>query len=143
MQRDLHRVCRRSRSALRPAAYDRAVNDLVDVYFEAWNETDAGVRCELLSRCLADGAELHDPTGSVRGVAGVSERIGAFQESAPGTTVVRSTGADAHNGFARYGWDIVGGDGAVALAGIDVAEHDADGRLRRVVMFFGPLPPTE
>jgi hypothetical protein len=29
--------------------------------------------------------------------------------------------------------------GAVLLDGIDVVDGDSDGRLRRIVMFFGPL----
>jgi hypothetical protein len=38
------------------------------------------------------------------------------------------------------GWELVGPDGAVALAGLDVGEVAADGRLRRIVGFFGQLP---
>jgi hypothetical protein len=119
------------------------VSALLDLYFEAWNETDAHARGELLSRCLAGDSELIDPTGQARGITGIGERIGAFHESAPGTKVVRSTAIDGHNGFARYGWELVAPDGTTALAGIDVAEHDRDGRLLRVVMFFGPLPDVD
>ena len=70
---------------------------------------------------------------------GVGDRIGGFQESAPGALVVKSSGVDQHNGLARYSWDIVDPNGNTVMVGIDVAEHDPDGRLRRVVMFFGPL----
>ena len=28
------------------------------------------------------------------------------------------------------------------LDGIDIVERDDDNRLRRIVMFFGPLPPA-
>jgi hypothetical protein len=31
-------------------------------------------------------------------------------------------------------------DGSLVLEGLDVCELDDDGRLRRVVMFYGPLP---
>jgi hypothetical protein len=33
--------------------------------------------------------------------------------------------------------------GATVLEGIDVAELDGDGRLHRIVMFFGPLPSRD
>jgi hypothetical protein len=119
------------------------VSALLDLYFEAWNETDAHARGELLSRCLAGDAELIDPTGQARGITGISRRIRAFHDRRPDTRVVRSTGIDGHHGFVRYGWDLVVGDGTTALAGTDVAEHDHDGRLLRVVMFFGRLPGAE
>ena len=35
---------------------------------------------------------------------------------------------------------LVGPDGAVAVAGMDVGEVAADGRLRRITGFFGGLP---
>ena len=49
---------------------------------------------------------------------------------------------DEHNGFARYGWAISAADGSLILEGIDVVERDDDDRLRRIVMFFGPVPPA-
>jgi hypothetical protein len=46
--------------------------------------------------------------------------------------------------FARYSWRISGSDGSTLLEGIDVVEQSAHhGRLRRVVMFFGALPPVQ
>lgn len=50
-----------------------------------------------------------------------------------------TTAVDTHHGVARYGWQLVGPDGSIAVAGLDVAEFAADGRLTRVVGFFGPL----
>ena len=56
-----------------------------------------------------------------------------------GHTFRRTTKVDAHHGYARYGWELVGPDGAVAVAGTDVARFAADGRLAQVVGFFGAL----
>jgi SnoaL-like domain len=112
----------------------------IDTYFQAWNETDATARRALLEGCMTADAELIDPTGRFRGVDGVGERIGGFHESSPGALVVKSSGVDQHNGLARYSWDIVDPHGNTVLVGLDVAEREDDGRLRRVLMFFGPLP---
>jgi hypothetical protein len=117
--------------------------DPIDTYFEAWNESDAEQRRALLERCAGAGVELIDPTGRFRGIEGVRDRIGAFHQSAPGARVVKSSGDDQHNGFVRYGWNIVDPHGATVLEGIDVVELDNDGSLRRVVMFFGPLPSPD
>ena len=60
----------------------------------------------------------------------------------PGHTFRRTTAVDSHHDVARYGWELVGPDGAVAMAGLDVAEFGADGRITRVVGFFGDLQPA-
>jgi hypothetical protein len=41
----------------------------------------------------------------------------------------------------RYAWKIVDSEGHDLLVGLDVVERADDGRLRRIVMFHGPLPP--
>jgi hypothetical protein len=114
---------------------------LVD-YFAAWNETNANERAELLERSLSEDAELIDPTGRWRGFAGLSERIANYHGAAPGTTVVAASGVDVHNGIERYAWKIVDPSGTELMEGLDVAERDPDGRLQRIVMFHGPLPPA-
>jgi hypothetical protein len=114
---------------------------LVD-YFAAWNETDATERAELLERSVAEDAELIDPTGRWRGVAGLSERIGNYHAAAPGTAVVAASGVDTHNEIERYAWKIVDPSGADVMEGLDVVERDQAGRLQRIVMFHGPLPPA-
>jgi hypothetical protein len=109
-------------------------------YFAAWNETDAAERRALLGRCLSDDAELIDPTGHWQGIAGLSERIGNYHSSAPGTAVVSASGVDEHNGIERYAWKIVDASGNELMEGLDVAERNSAGRLQRIVMFHGPLP---
>jgi uncharacterized membrane protein len=111
-------------------------------YFAAWNETDASERAQLLQRSVTENAELIDPTGRWRGVAGLSERIANYHAAAPGTTVVAASGVDVHNGIERYAWKIVDPSGTELMEGLDVAERDPAGRLQRIVMFHGPLPPA-
>jgi hypothetical protein len=50
-------------------------------------------------RLPRDHAELIDPTGRWHGIAGLSERIGNYHSSAPGTKVVSASGVDEHNGI--------------------------------------------
>jgi hypothetical protein len=109
-------------------------------YFAAWNEQDASERRELLQRSVSEEAELIDPTGRWRGVAGLSDRIASYHSAAPGTSVVPASGVDLHNGIERYAWKIVDAAGNEVMEGLDVAERDSDGRLHRIVMFHGPLP---
>jgi hypothetical protein len=118
------------------------VDDAIGAYFEAWNETDPGQRRALLEQAVTSDAELVEPSGRWRGIDGLSERIGNYLASAPGTRVVPASGVDAHHDLVRYAWSVVDGDGREIIDGLDVAQRAEDGRLMRVAMFHGPLPPN-
>ena len=117
------------------------MNDSVDTYFDAWNETDGAARRILLERCLTGDVELIDENGRFRGYEGLSALISGFHEQVPGGRVVKSSGIDQFDEIARYSWDIVAQDGNTVMVGLDVVEQDVDGRLRRIIMFHRPLPP--
>ena len=114
--------------------------EIVDAYDRAWGEPDAAERRRLLKRSLTDDAELISPQGRWAGREAVAEWIDGFAERMPGASVDVTSGIDAHSGFARYAWVITDHDGSAIAEGIDVCELGDDGRLRRVVMFFGPIP---
>ena len=117
------------------------LDDVLRAYDAAWNEPDQEARSQLLERSLTEDAELFDPTsGRFKGRDAINERIAGFSERFPGARLTLTSGVDEHNGFARYAWAINAADGSLILEGIDVVERDDDNRLRRVVMFFGPLP---
>jgi len=49
---------------------------------------------------------------------------------------------DSHNHVERYSWKIVDQQGGEVIEGLDVAERGEDGRLQRILMFHGALPPV-
>lgn len=112
-------------------------------YFAAWNETNADERRQLLERSVSDDAELIDPTGRWQGVDGLSERIANYHAAAPRTAVVPASGVDEHHAVERYAWKIVDASGNEVMEGLDIAERDAEGRLQRILMFHGPIPPAD
>jgi hypothetical protein len=112
-------------------------------YFAAWNETNADERRQLLQRSVREDVELIDPTGRWQGFDGLSERIANYHAAAPGTAVMPASGVDAHNSVSRYAWKIVDPTGNDLMEGLDIAERDADGRLRRILMFHGPIPAAD
>jgi SnoaL-like domain len=123
-------------------AYSHRVHDAIDAYFEAWNETDVERRRSLLERAITPTAELVDPGGRWIGIEAFSERIDNYLSSAPGTRIVPSSGIDAHHDLVRYSWSVVDRDDRKVMEGLDIAERARDGRLKRISMFHGPLPPT-
>jgi hypothetical protein len=112
----------------------------VDTYLAAWNETDPERRAELVEQVWAPDGTLTDPPMAASGHAGISEMHGALQGQFPGHRFRRATAVDAHHGRFRVGWELVGPDGAVALAGTDVGQLTDDGRLHGITGFFGDLP---
>jgi hypothetical protein len=117
------------------------LQDLIVTYDRAWGEPDEGERRRLLEVSWAEDGELVDPgEGRFRGRDAVVGRIAGFSERFPGARVEVTSGLDEHHGFLRYAWTIFAADGRALLEGMDFAEVAEDGRLRRVVMFFGRLP---
>ncbi len=115
----------------------------IDAYLDAYGESDAARRDQLVGRVWSVAGELVDPPLVGTGRAGISQAAATVQAHYPGHRFRRTSGIDAHHAFARYQWELVGPDGTVAVAGLDVAELSDDGLLRRVVGFLGPLPVLE
>jgi hypothetical protein len=115
----------------------------IDTYLEAYSETDAARRAELIAEVWTADGMLIDPPLDAEGHEAIGNMAAAVHGQFPGHKFRRASGVDSHHGFARYGWELVAPDGAVTLAGMDVAQLTDDGRIRRVLGFFGPLPELE
>jgi hypothetical protein len=115
----------------------------VDGYLAAWTEPDPDRRAELVARAWAPGGTLVDPPLEAEGHEGLAGLAAVIDAHYPGHTFRRTSGIDAHHAFVRFSWELVGPDGAIAVAGIDIGELADDGRLRRITGFFGDLPPYE
>jgi len=113
---------------------------VVDNYLASLNEQDAAKRQQLVAHAWATDGSFVDPLIQVAGHDQLAAIAPMVATKYPGHTFRRSSGIDSHNGLVRFGWEFVGADGNVVLAGIDVGELAADGRLQRIVGFFGPLP---
>ena len=66
--------------------------------------------------------------------------IGGFQSMMPGHTIDIESGVDTYGTVFRFAWVMRNG-GDVAHEGVDFGELAADGRIRRIIGFFGPFPP--
>src|SRR5262245_1931171 len=112
----------------------------IDGYLTAWTEPDGERRAQLIEQVWSPDGELVDPPLAAAGHDGISDMAAAMQQQFPGHHFRRVSEVDAHHDAFRFAWELVGADGAVAIAGIDVGSTADDGRLRRIVGFFGDLP---
>ncbi|HUS20415.1 MAG TPA: hypothetical protein VMZ66_00205, partial [Aeromicrobium sp.] len=112
-----------------------SVVEVVDAYQRSWS-ADGEERERLLELSITEDAELVQPNGRSLGRDAIAQRIAGLSDRWPGAHVEMTTGIDEHHGFVRYGWMLKNAD-SVILTGFDAGELAADGRLRRVVQFFG------
>jgi hypothetical protein len=116
------------------------VTTTVDTYLAAWTEPDAARRATLIERAWSIDGRLVDPPFAAEGHAAISDMAATLQTQFPDHRFRRASAVDTHHDQFRFGWELVGPDGAIVLAGIDVGEVAPDGRLRRIAGFFGDLP---
>ncbi len=113
---------------------------IVEAYGAAWNETDEAKRRGLLEKAWAGDGVYTDPQSHVEGRDALLALIAGFQSQAPGARIVPTSAADEHHGKVRFTWRMDGTDGKAVMEGIDFGELAPDGRIKRIVGFFGPPP---
>lgn len=121
------------------AVPEAAVANVLD-YVAAWNEPDAATRLKILERCWADDGAYVDPTVELRGRSALCEHISKVQAGRPGARLEMMSGVELHHHVVRFLWRLVRADGRAGETSIDVGEVDADGRLTKIVGFFGEPP---
>jgi hypothetical protein len=118
-----------------------AITATVDLHLQAYCEPDAGARADMVARVWDDRGVLVDPPFDGSGHDEIAAMAGAVLAHYPAHRFERTTQVDAHHAFARYGWALVAPDGTAAVTGTDVVELGDDGRIARIVGFFGdPVP---
>ncbi len=117
-----------------------STQEIVETYASAWNEPDESKRRTLLEKAWADDGVYTDPQSHVEGREALIQLIAGFHQQAPGARILPASGVDEHHGRLRFGWKMAGADGSTVIEGIDVGELAPDGRIQRIVGFFGPLP---
>jgi hypothetical protein len=117
--------------------------DAVTAYATAWAEPDEGKRRALLEKGWADDGVYMDPTAHVEGREALLQHIAGFLATMGEAKLERSSGVEVHHDVLRFQWRIVTPDGTVVADGFDYGELAEDGRLKRIVGFFGPFPGLE
>lgn len=115
---------------------------VVDTYLAVWNETDAERRAALVEQAWNVDGAYADPMLEAKGHEAIADMAAGVQAQFPGHRFRRTTDIDTHHDLVRFGWELTAPDGKVVVAGIDVGALGDDGRINRLVGFFGELTPT-
>ncbi len=109
-------------------------------YTQAWSEPDMEVVKSLLSSCWTQESEIIGPGYYFKGPSAVIKEIERFHKEQPGYKAIMTSGFESHGNWTRFTIAMVKPDGSRGHEGWNIVEHDAEGRIRRVVTFWGPLP---
>jgi hypothetical protein len=114
--------------------------EIVAAYCEAWNVDADGERRALLEKSWAEGGAYTDPRTDLAGREALFAHISGVRAGRPGSRILMTSGVGVHHLVLRFAWKLVDPQGATVIEGVDFGELAADGRLQRIVGFFGPLP---
>jgi hypothetical protein len=116
-----------------------SITEIIDSHLEAYALADTDRRDALVAANWNVEGELTDPPLAGRGHGEISGLADVVVTHYAGHHFERTTVIDVHHNFGRYGWELVAADGAVAVSGTDFVQFDDEGKLLRIVGFFGPL----
>lgn len=113
----------------------------LDAYIRVWSEHDARQRRRLLQQCWSEESEIIGPGYYFKGIEAVDKEIARFQAEQPGFRAVATSGFDCRGSWARFTFALHAPDGTLANEGWDILEVRPDNKIRRVISFWGKLPP--
>ena len=109
----------------------------VDAFLRAWGEPDAKTRRALIEACAAPGIVFRDAYSATDGLEEMLANLDAIQVFMPGMTLVRSGDVRQSHGTAIAPWTVKKENGDVAGTGTNVFDFSSDGRIARVIGFWG------
>lgn len=116
---------------------------LVDAHLAAFSAPDDASRRRLVEQAWAPTGHFADPLFAATGHDEIDALAASVPGLYPGHVFTRTSGIDLHHGHARYAFAFTAPDGTVVVDGVEVAQVGVEGRLVRVIGFFGPVAPID
>ena len=110
----------------------------VDAYLSAWSEPDAASRRAILASSVTDDISFHDAHACLRGIDDLNANLAAVQRFMPGMTLENAGSLRQCQGSALGDWSVAGPDGSVKVKGTNAYDFAPNGKIRRIVGFWGP-----
>ena len=119
------------------SALSAGLAQAVDAFFAAWSEKDEARRRTALAAIASDDVTFADAFSCTAGIDDLVAHLAAAQVHMPGVVLERSGDVRQCQGTAVVDWVAKGLDGAPRGRGTNVFELAPDGRIARVVGFWG------
>ena len=117
------------------------IDEIVNGYFEVWNEQDPQRRAELIERTWSDDGSYIDPLHEGNGPEGIHAMVADIHQQFPGHRLELAGQIDQHHGRIRFAWQMVEpAAGEAVIEGTDFCVIAEDGRLRSVTSFIDRAP---
>ena len=116
------------------------MQEIVERYIAAWNETDAAARRALVGSLWAADGSYTDPLADAHGRAEIDGLIGAVQQQFPGFVFTLGGAVDTHHDQARFTWHLGPSGAEPVVIGFDVAVLNGGGQIRSVYGFLDKVP---
>lgn len=114
-----------------------SIHQVLDGYFQMWNERDPARRRGIIEETWSDRAGYIEPLMAVEGHDALNAGVAAMQSQFPDHRLRPAGRVDSHHNRVRWSWELVGPDGSEAIAaGTNVGVLSPDGRLHQVTGFF-------
>lgn len=110
--------------------------DIAARYLAAWNATNEAERERLVRGTFSADVHYIDPMMEGRGHDGLAALIAGAQRRFAGHRFLPLGTPEGHHSVVRFSWALAAPGAEPVARGTDVAELDADGRLRRVTGFL-------
>lgn len=117
-----------------------ALEKVLARYLAAWHENDPEVRRAHITAIWDSDGLFVDPTARVVGVEDLLAHITKFRQDFPGMTFELASGIELHHDVFRYRWHMRDKEGKERLRAFDVGQLSSEGRIARLIGFFGPFP---
>ena len=118
------------------------VEEVLQAYAAIWSEANAVRREALMAKSLAHDAEVVGPGYHFKGYQAISAEVERFLTRDPGSRAVLASGFLMHHNLVRFAVAMVSAEGRVVAEGEDIVEFGTDGRIVKVLTFWGALPPV-
>lgn len=112
-------------------------------YVQAWAAQDTEAARALLSKCWTDESEIIGPGYHVKGLNAVCGEIERFHRKHPGFKAIATSSFDSHGRWTRFTIAMVDPEGKATHEGWDIVEQDDQGKIRKVITFWGALSRPE
>jgi uncharacterized protein YndB with AHSA1/START domain len=108
----------------------------VDIWFNAWNDTDDVARKAMLSAVAVPNVRMQDKFSNLDGMDDVLPHIAAAQRFMPGLTIRRNGNVRHCQGMVLADWTAVGLDGSEKARGTNVFVLGPTGQIEWVTGFW-------